>query len=76
MTAWDIRESGPADALRTVLMLPGGMCTAMFYEELMAEPRLADVHSVAVTLPGHGENASADGRQHGELRPAHLGARG
>ena len=54
MTTWDIRESGPADALRTVLMLPGGMCTAMFYEELMAEPRLADVHSVAVTLPGHG----------------------
>jgi pimeloyl-ACP methyl ester carboxylesterase len=52
--SWDRRESGPADAATTVLLLPGGMCTAMQYEELMAEPVLADVHLVAVTLPGNG----------------------
>ena len=54
LSTWDRRESGPADAERTVLCLPGGLCTAMFYEELMAEPVLSDVHLVAVTLPGHG----------------------
>src|SRR6478609_4173142 len=51
---WDRRDSGPADAERTVLLLPGGMCTAGQYEELMAEPSLADYHLVAVTLPGNG----------------------
>jgi hypothetical protein len=29
---WDRRESGPPDAEQTVLCLPGGLCTAMFYE--------------------------------------------
>ena len=53
-THWDIAESGPPDAERTVLLLPGGMCTAMFYEELMAEPILAELHLIAATLPGHG----------------------
>ena len=37
-----------------MLLLPGGMCTARQYRELMAESALADVHLVAVTLPGHG----------------------
>ena len=53
-STWDRRDSGPSDAEHTVLLLPGGMCTAMSYEELMAEPTLAEVHLVAVTLPGHG----------------------
>jgi pimeloyl-ACP methyl ester carboxylesterase len=52
--SWDLRESGPANAGHTVLLLPGGMCTAAQYEELMAEPNLAGVHLVAVTLPGNG----------------------
>lgn len=52
--SWDQHVSGPADAATSVLLLPGGMCTAMQYEELMAEPTLADVRLVAVTLPGHG----------------------
>ena len=52
-TAWDIVESGPADAERTVLLLPGGMCSARSYAEVMAEPALADARLVAVTLPGH-----------------------
>ena len=51
---WERRESGPPDADLTVLCLPGGMCTARSYAELMAEPALAGVHLVAVTLPGHG----------------------
>ena len=37
-----------------MLLLPGGWCTAVFYEELMAEPTLAGVRLVAVTLPGNG----------------------
>lgn len=51
---WEICESGPARADRTVLSLPGGLNTARSYAELMAQPVLADVHLVAVTLPGHG----------------------
>ena len=51
---WDTIQSGPADAEHTVLLLPGGWCTAMSYRELMAEPSLAKVRLVAVTLPGNG----------------------
>ena len=51
---WDIVQTGPVDAERTVLLLPGGWCTALFYEELMAEPALSRVRLVAVTLPGNG----------------------
>jgi pimeloyl-ACP methyl ester carboxylesterase len=51
---WDRRESGPAGARDAVLLLPGGMCTAGQYQELMAEPELAGVRLIAVTLPGHG----------------------
>ena len=51
---WDIVQTGPSDAEQTVLLLPGGWCTAVFYEELMAEPTLAGVRLVAVTLPGNG----------------------
>lgn len=53
---WILHESGPPDAARTVLLLPGGMCTAVFYDELVAEPLLreASLRLVATTLPGHG----------------------
>jgi pimeloyl-ACP methyl ester carboxylesterase len=51
---WDVVRSGPADAEQTVLLLPGGWCTAMFYEELMDDPQLAGVGLIAVTLPGNG----------------------
>ncbi len=33
--AWDRRESGPTNAVHTVLCRPGGLCTAMSYQELM-----------------------------------------
>jgi len=52
-TEWETVESGPAGAERTVLLLPGGMCSARSYAELMAEPSLAAYRLVAATLPGH-----------------------
>src|SRR3954453_9502910 len=50
---WDMVEYGPADADRTVLLLPGGMCSAGSYLELSQEPTLAGLRLVAVTMPGH-----------------------
>jgi len=49
---WEVREQGPADAAHTVLLLPGGMCSAGSFAELMAEPALAGMRLVAATLPG------------------------
>jgi pimeloyl-ACP methyl ester carboxylesterase len=57
---WELFESGPADADRTVLLLPGGLCRARSYAELMAEPALENVRLVAATLPGHGGTAPPD----------------
>ena len=51
---WETSQSGPIAADRTVLLIPGGLSTAVSYTELMAEPALSGVHLVAVTLPGHG----------------------
>ena len=51
-TDWETVESGPADAKRTVLLLPGGMCSARSYAEVMAQPVLADSRLIAVTMPG------------------------
>ncbi len=50
--SWETVESGPSDAQHTVLLLPGGMCSARSFAEVMAEPALAGVRLVAVTLPG------------------------
>jgi pimeloyl-ACP methyl ester carboxylesterase len=50
---WELQESGPRDAQHTVLLLPGGMCSAGSYAEVMAEPALAGTRLVAATLPGH-----------------------
>ena len=49
---WELREQGPADAAHTALLLPGGMCSAGSFAELMAEPSLAEMRFVAATLPG------------------------
>jgi len=57
---WQLRESGPADAERTVLLLPGGMCSAGSYAEVMAQSALAHTHLVAVTLPGQAGAPSPD----------------
>jgi pimeloyl-ACP methyl ester carboxylesterase len=57
---WQLRESGPIDAERTVLLLPGGMCSAGSYAEVMAQPALAQIHLVAATLPGQAGAPSPD----------------
>jgi pimeloyl-ACP methyl ester carboxylesterase len=49
---WELREQRPAGAQRTVLLLPGGMCSAGSYAEVMAEPELANVNLIAATFPG------------------------
>jgi pimeloyl-ACP methyl ester carboxylesterase len=50
---WQLRSSGPDDADRTVLLLPGGMCGAGSWAEVMAQPALSRMRLVAATLPGH-----------------------
>ena len=50
---WELREAGPVDAEHTVLLFPGGMCSAGSFAEVMAEPALAGMRLVAATLPGH-----------------------
>jgi len=50
---WDMIDEGPRDAAESILLLPGGMCSARLFAELMAEPDLARTRRVAVTLPGH-----------------------
>ncbi|MFI7403716.1 alpha/beta fold hydrolase [Streptomyces sp. NPDC049541] len=50
---WQLRESGPADAADTVLLLPGGMCSADSFAEVMAQPELGRLRLVAATMPGH-----------------------
>jgi pimeloyl-ACP methyl ester carboxylesterase len=53
---WDLRESGPTDARHTVLLLPGGLCTGAFFEDVMSAPPLSDapIRLVAATVPGFG----------------------
>lgn len=50
---WQPFESGPADAEHTVLLLPGGMCSARSYVEVAQQPSLSGLRLVAVTMPGH-----------------------
>jgi pimeloyl-ACP methyl ester carboxylesterase len=50
---WELREAGPLDAGHTVLLLPGGMCSAGSYAEVMAEPALSGTRLVAATFPGN-----------------------
>jgi pimeloyl-ACP methyl ester carboxylesterase len=56
-TDWEIVESGPAGAGKTVLLLPGGMSSARSYAELMAHDALAGTRLVAVTFPGQAGTA-------------------
>ena len=50
--AWELLISGPKDAERSVLLLPGGANAARSYDLVMAEPVLSGVRLVATTLPG------------------------
>jgi pimeloyl-ACP methyl ester carboxylesterase len=57
---WEIREAGPANAPRTVLLLPGALCSGEFYEDVFAEPALASHRLVAATVPGFGRTKAPD----------------
>ena len=50
---WQLFKSGPVDSERTVLLLPGGMCSTRSYLELTQQPTLSEFRLVAATLPGH-----------------------
>ena len=50
--AWEVLISGPKDADRSVLLLPGGANAARSYDLVMADPALSGVRLVATTLPG------------------------
>jgi pimeloyl-ACP methyl ester carboxylesterase len=59
---WTLHESGPEGADRTVLLLPGALATAAFYDDLLAEQRVKDasIRFVATTLPGFGGTRAPD----------------
>ena len=76
---WVLHESAPADAEQTVLLLPGALCTAAFYDDVLADPRVAEapVRFVTTTLPGFGGapplpdlSIEHDARATGELASA------
>ena len=50
--AWELLIAGPENADRSVLLLPGGACSARSFDLVMAEPALSAVRLVATTLPG------------------------
>ncbi len=50
--AWELLTAGPAEADRSVLLLPGGANAARSFNLVMAEPALSGVRLVATTLPG------------------------
>jgi pimeloyl-ACP methyl ester carboxylesterase len=51
-TDWQLFECGPEDPEHTVLFLPGGMCSARSYLEVMQQPSLSRYRLIAATLPG------------------------
>jgi pimeloyl-ACP methyl ester carboxylesterase len=59
---WLLYESGPEVAEHTVLLLPGALASAAFYDDLIAEPSLrrASVRFAATTLPGFGGTEALD----------------
>lgn len=78
LAAWETLVAGPADAKRSVLLLPGGACAARSFELVMAEPALSGVRLVATTLPGNAGAPPAEdvtvpalARRAGELAREH-----
>jgi pimeloyl-ACP methyl ester carboxylesterase len=53
-SGWSLLESRPAEVRHRVLMLPGLFCTAAFYADMLADPRLAEagVAAIAADPPG------------------------
>jgi pimeloyl-ACP methyl ester carboxylesterase len=59
---WTVHESGPAGAAHAALLLSGGLCTAAFYDDVLADPRLAEapIRFAATTVPGFGGTTPLD----------------
>ncbi|MGW0875560.1 alpha/beta fold hydrolase [Streptomyces sp. NPDC002740] len=57
---WEVRRAGPRDAPHRVLMIPGALCTTAFYADLMAEPAMAGLGTIAATLPGFGRTEAPE----------------
>jgi pimeloyl-ACP methyl ester carboxylesterase len=59
---WVVHEYGPQGADHAVLLLPGALATAAFYDDLLAEPELREgpIRFVATTLPGFGGTSAPD----------------
>jgi pimeloyl-ACP methyl ester carboxylesterase len=59
---WRLQEAGPEGADHTVLLLPGALATAAFYDDLIAEQSLKDgsIRFVATTLAGFGGTPAPD----------------
>ena len=51
---WALRESATPSAEHTVLLLAGALCSAAFFDDVMAEPAVSggSIRLVAATLPG------------------------
>jgi len=49
---WELLTSGPTDADRSVLLLPGGANAARSFNLVMADPQLSGARLIATTLPG------------------------
>jgi pimeloyl-ACP methyl ester carboxylesterase len=64
MQTWELVEAGPPDAERTVLLLPGGMCSARSYKELVEQPTLSGLRVGAATWRGLGGAPSPDDYSH------------
>ena len=58
---WIVRESGPEGSDHTLLLLPGALASAIFYDDLVAELMVnASIRFVATTLPGFGRTQALD----------------
>ena len=61
---WDLGHHGPASPSGgSVLLLPGAMCTAAFYDDVAADPRVrdGDTRWITATPPGFGGQPVPDG---------------
>ncbi|MCX4766513.1 alpha/beta hydrolase [Streptomyces sp. NBC_01275] len=57
---WEVRRAGAVDASHRVLMIPGALCTTVFYADVMAEPAVAGLGMVAAALPGFGRTEAPE----------------
>ena len=59
---WILQQSGPEDADHAVLLLPGALASAAFYDDLMAEQLVKEesIRFVATTLPGFSGTPAPD----------------